>query len=184
VGLAATLTVVYYTPLLESSSRTQSGYAAMTSLALLSGCLFTASVMCPFRGQRAPALTTRLLALCGAAVLYGFHGWTLAQQPDQLPDARRQPWQISVNPAFDVSAAVGAEPAGMTMWILAVGTLCVAAAVVLFPARPKAGVANNVRGGSAVAKELVLAAGPTAVAAPACEAHPNGSPQAGRPPEG
>jgi cytochrome c oxidase assembly factor CtaG len=176
--------VLYYTPLLETSTRTQSGYAAMTSLALLSGCLFTASVMCPFRGQRAPALTTRLLALCGAAVLYGFHGWMLAQQPDQLPDARRQPWQISVNPAFDVSAAVGAEPAGMTMWILAVGTLCVTAAVVLFPARPKAGVANNVRGGSAVAKELVLAAGPTAVAAPECEAHPNGSPQAGRPPEG
>lgn len=181
VVLAATLTVLYYTPLLESSSRTQFGYAAMTSLALLSGCLFTASVMRPFRGQRAPALTTRLLALCGAAVLYGFHGWALAQQPDQLPDARRQLWQISVDPAFDV---VGAEPAGMAMWILAGGTLCVAAAVVLFPARRKAGVADNVRGGSAAAKELVLAAGPTAVAAPACEARPNGSPQAGRPPEG
>lgn len=189
VGLAATLTVLYYTPLLESSSGTQFGYAAMTSLALLSGCLFTASVMRPFGWHRASAPTTRLLALCGVAVLYGFHGWALAQQPDQLPDARRQPWQISVDPAFDVSAAVGAEPAGMAMWILAAGTLCVAAAVVLFPVRlfpvrRRAGLADNVRGERAAEKELVLAVGPTGVAAPACDARPKGSPQAGRPLEG
>jgi putative copper resistance protein D len=184
VGLAATLTVLYYTPLLESSSGTQFGYAAMTSLALLSGCLFMASVMRPFGWHGASALTTRLLALCGVAVLYGFHGWALAQQPDQLPDARRQPWQISVDPAFDASAALSAEPAGMAMWILAAGTLCVAAAVVLFPVRRRAGLADKVRGESPAEKELVLAAGPTAVATPACDARPKGSPQAGRPPEG
>ena len=46
-GLAAVLAALYYTPLLEYSSRTQFGYQAMALLALLSGCLFTASLARP-----------------------------------------------------------------------------------------------------------------------------------------
>jgi putative copper resistance protein D len=134
VGLAATVAVLYYTPLLEYSSATQFGYVAMTLPAVVFGCLFTAALTRSFGGPSSPTMTTRVLALGGAAVLYGFHGWALAQQPDQLPDARRQPWRITVDPGFDMSSA-GAEPAGIAMWVLAAGTLAMIAATVLFQSR-------------------------------------------------
>lgn len=130
VGLAATLAVLYYTPLLQYSSATQFGYAAMTVSAVVFGCLFTASLWRPFGFPSSSTMVMRLLALAGAAALYGFHGWALAQQPDQLPDARREPWQITVDPAVDLSLT-GAEPAGIAMWAVAAGTLAVVAAVML-----------------------------------------------------
>ena len=180
LGLAATLTLLYYTPLLEYSSSTQFGYAAMTILALLAGCLFTASVTRAFSRSASPTVAARLLALGGAAVLYSFHGWALAQQPDQLPDARRQPWQISVDPAFGIPSVGDAEPAGVAMWLIAAGSLLVAAAVVLFSARHKAGPLREARGSNAASRELVTASGPAAVTNPAFQSRPEGPPTAGR----
>lgn len=180
MGLAATLTLLYYTPLLEYSSTTQFGYAAMTMLALLAGCLLITSVTRAFSGPAAAALTGRLLALGGAAVFYSFNGWALAQQPDQLPDARREPWQISVNPAFDIASVVDAEPAGAAMWLIGAGSLGVATAVVLLSARRKAGVLPDGRGRHAAARELVAAYGPAAAAKPVFESRPERTPQAGR----
>jgi putative copper resistance protein D len=181
VGLAATLTLLYYTPLLEYSSSTQFGYAAMTMLALLAGCLLTASVTRAFSGPAAAAMTARLLGLGGTAVFYSLNGWALAQQPDQLPDARREPWQISVNPAFDIASVVEAEPAGVAMWLIGAGSLSVATAVVLLSARRKAGVPDG-RGRHAAAKELVAAYGPAAAANAVFESRPERTPQAGRAP--
>lgn len=176
VGLAATLAVFYYTPLLQYSSATQFGYAAMTVPALIFGCLFTASLWCPFGGPSPSTMTTRVLALCGAALLYGFYGWALAQQPDQLPDARREPWQITVDPAVGLSLG-NAEPAGIGMWALAAATLALAAAVMLLRARirPAPLEEGQVEPGQTGKLSVVSASSLIEVAQP--DSGPNESPQ-------
>ena len=176
VGLAATLAVLYYTPLLQYSSATQFGYAAMTVPALIFGCLFIASLWRPFGLPSSSTMTVRMLALGGAAVLYGFHGWALAQQPDQLPDTRREPWQITVDPAVDLSLA-GAEPAGIGMWALAAATLALVAAVMLVRARigPAPHEEGQVGSGQPGKQTAALGSGPVETAQP--DSGPNESPQ-------
>lgn len=175
VGLAATLAVLYYTPLLQYSSATQFGYAAMTVPALIFGCLFIASLWRPFGLPSSSTMTVRMLALGGAAVLYGFHGWALAQQPDQLPDARREPWQITVDPAVDLSLA-GAEPAGIGMWALAAASLALVAAVLLVQARIKPAPRDVGRRGSGQPGKQAAALGPGPVETAKPDSGPNESP--------
>ncbi|MBT2555673.1 cytochrome c oxidase assembly protein [Arthrobacter sp. ISL-5] len=138
VGLAAVLTVLYYTPLLEYSSRTQLGYGAMSVLALLSGCLFIASLAGSSGDSPAAGLAPGLMSIGGAAALYAIHGWALSQQPDQQPDSRKQEWLITVQQPWDLSLMAAPEPAGAAMWILAAGTLGVTALLVLLQARSRA----------------------------------------------
>ncbi|MDQ0864277.1 cytochrome c oxidase assembly protein [Arthrobacter globiformis] len=134
-GLAAVLAALYYTPLLEYSSRTQFGYQAMALLALLSGCLFTASLTRATSAGPGSSLPSRLATIGAVAALYAAHGWALAQQADQLPDSRRQEWLITVGLPWDQPVLAVVEPAGMAMWIIAGGTLLVAAAAVLSTSR-------------------------------------------------
>jgi putative copper resistance protein D len=176
VGLAATLAVLYYTPLLQYSSATQFGYAAMTVPALIFGCLFTASLWRPFGGPSPSTMTTRMLALGGAALLYGFHGWALAQQPDQLPDARREPWQITVDPAVDLSLG-GPEPAGIGMWALAAATLALVAAVMLLRARIKPALPAEGRVGPGQTGKLSAASASARIEIAKADSGPNESPQ-------
>ncbi|MEN8584327.1 cytochrome c oxidase assembly protein [Burkholderia sp. RS01] len=135
VGLAAVLAVLYYTPLLEYSSRTQLGYEAMSVLALLSGCLFASSLAGSSGARQASGLAAKLLSIGGTAVLYAIHGWALAQQPDQQPDSRRQEWLITVQQPWNHSVLAAPEPAGAVMWIVAAATLGVAALTVVLKAR-------------------------------------------------
>ena len=176
VGLAATLAVFYYTPLLQYSSATQFGYAAMTVPALIFGCLFTASLWRPFGGPSPSTMTTRVLALCGAALLYGFHGWALAQQPDQLPDARREPWQITVDPAVGLSLG-NAEPAGIGMWALAGATLALAAAVMLLRARIKPAPLEEGQAGPGQTGKLSVVSASSLIEVAQPDSGPNESPQ-------
>jgi putative copper resistance protein D len=110
----------------------------MSVLALLSGCLFIASLAGSSGDSPASGLSPRLLSIGGAGVLYAIHGWALSQQPDQQPDSRKQEWLITVQQPWDLSVLAAPEPAGTAMWILAAGTLCVAALVVLVQARRRA----------------------------------------------
>ncbi|KRE60747.1 hypothetical protein ASG92_21280 [Arthrobacter sp. Soil736] len=155
VGLAAVLTVLYYTPLLEYSSRTQLGYGAMSVLALLSGCLFIASLAGSSGDSPASGLAPRFLSIGGAAVLYAIHGWALSQQPDQQPDSRKQEWLITVGQPWDLSVMAAPEPAGAAMWILAAGTLGVAGLTVLLQARSRAVARHGRRHAIDRARELV-----------------------------
>jgi putative copper resistance protein D len=176
VGLAATLAVLYYTPLLHYSSATQFGYAAMTVPALIFGCLFISSLWRSFGVPPSSTVTMRLLALGAAAVLYGFHGWALAQQPDQLPDARREPWQIAVDPAVGLSLT-GAEPAGIAMWALAAATLALGAAVMLLQSRIKTAPLDEALAGKGQSGELTTCTGSARIAAAQADSSPNESPQ-------
>ncbi|MFE4542445.1 cytochrome c oxidase assembly protein [Arthrobacter sp. NPDC056727] len=162
-GLAAVLAAVYYTPLLDYSSRTQFGYQAMAVLALLSGCLFTAAIARTTGaghaddgdGRSGSSLASRLLALGAVAALYAVHGWALAQQADQLPDSRRQEWVIAVGQPWNQPLLAVVEPAGMAMWVIAASTLLAAAAMVLLRSRrPSAGTGKHVA--QQPAKDLVL----------------------------
>lgn len=174
VGLAAALAVLYYTPLLQYSSGSQFGYAAMTVTALVSGCLFTASL---WRSgvPSSSTVTVRLLALGAAAALYGFHGWALAQQPDQPPDARREPWQITVDPAVDLSLA-GTQPAGVAMWTLAAATLSLVAAVMLLQPRIRMAFLEEDRAGSEHGGRRTEASGSASIAVAQPDCGPNESP--------
>ena len=111
--MAAVLAVLYYTRLLEYSSRTQFGYQAMALLALFSGCLFFASLAHSPGGTPAASLATQLVTLAAVAGLYAMHGWALAQQADQLPDSRREAWVITANQPWDQPVRrVGQRPSG------------------------------------------------------------------------
>jgi len=134
-GLAAVLAALYYTPLLDYSSRTQFGYQAMALLALLTGCIFTASLTRPAGAGPESSLAARLVTIGAVAALYAVHGWALAQQADQLPDARRQAWLITVGQPLDQPLLAVVEPAGVAMWVIAAATLLAAAAAVLFRSR-------------------------------------------------
>lgn len=134
-GLAAVLAALYYTPLLDYSSRTQFGYQAMALLALLTGCTFTASLTRAPGAGPGSSLAARLGTLGAVAALYAVHGWALAQQADQLPDSRRQAWLITVGQPLDQPLLAVVEPAGVAMWVIAAATLLAAAAAVLFRSR-------------------------------------------------
>ncbi|WP_457971913.1 cytochrome c oxidase assembly protein [Arthrobacter sp. D1-17] len=175
VGLAATLAVLYYTPLLQYSSASQLGYAAMTALALVSGCLFTASLWRSFGVPSSSTVTVRLLALGAVAALYGFHGWALAQQPDQLPDARREPWQITVDSAVDLFLR-GAEPAGVAMWTLAAATLALVAAVMLLQPRIRLASLEDDRAGTEHVGDWTEASASARIAVAQADSGPNESP--------
>ena len=176
VGLAATLAIVYYTPLLQYSSASQFGYAAMSVSALVFGGLFTASLWRPFGIPSSSTVMVRLLALGAAAVLYGFHGWALAQQPDQLPDARREPWQITVDPAVGLSLT-GAEPAGVAMWGLAAASLALVTAVMLLQSRFGMAPLEEDRAGTEHAGKPTEASGSALIAVAQPDSGPNWSPQ-------
>ncbi|WP_104140728.1 cytochrome c oxidase assembly protein [Arthrobacter sp. ZGTC131] len=154
VGLAAVLAVLYYTPLLEYSSRTQLGYGAMSLLALLSGCVFVASLAGSAGDSPASGPASKLMSIGGAAVLYAIHGWALSQQPDQQPDSRKQEWLITVQQPWDLSVMGVPEPAGAAMWILAAGTLGVAAVTVVVQARSRATAQHRTHGAVDRAREL------------------------------
>jgi putative copper export protein/cytochrome c oxidase assembly factor CtaG len=134
-GMAAVLAALYYTPLLEYSSRTQFGYQAMALLALVSGCLFTASLSRNTSAGPGGSLASKLAAMGAVAALYAVHGWALAQQADQLPDTRRQAWVIAVGQPWSQPVLAVVEPAGTAMWVIAAGTLLAAAAAVLLRSR-------------------------------------------------
>lgn len=159
-GLAAVLAALYYTPLLEYSSRTQFGYQAMVLLALLSGCLFTASLARATDGGPGSSPASRLVTIGAVAALYAAHGWALAQQADQLPDSRRQEWLISVGQPWDQPVLAVVEPAGMAMWIIAAGTLLVAAAAVLSTSRRRRNPDARHRSATAPAHDLVMSSEP------------------------
>ena len=149
------MAALYYTPLLEYSSRTQFGYQGMALLALLSGCLFTASLARAADGP-GPSLASRLVTIGAVAALYAVHGWALAQQADQLPDSRRQEWLITVGQPWDQPVLAVVEPAGMAMWIIAAGTLLVAAATVLFQALRRRDLRARNRSASERTHDLVM----------------------------
>jgi cytochrome c oxidase assembly factor CtaG/putative copper export protein len=160
-GLAAVLAALYYTPLLEYSSRTQFGYQVMALLALLSGCLFIASLArTTDGGGPGSSLASRLVTLGAVAALYAAHGWALAQQADQLPDSRRQEWLITVGQPWDQPVLAVVEPAGMAMWIIAAGTLLVAAATVVSTSRRRREPGARHRSATERAHHLVMSSEP------------------------
>ncbi|MDQ1057840.1 cytochrome c oxidase assembly factor CtaG/putative copper export protein [Arthrobacter globiformis] len=155
-GLAAVLAALYYTPLLEYSSRTQFGYQAMALLALLSGCLFTASLARPTDGGPGSSLASRLVTIGAVAALYAAHGWALAQQTDQLPDSRRQEWLITVGQPWDQPVLAVVEPAGMAMWIIAAGTLLAVAVTEVSKSRRRRDPGARHRSATERAHDLVM----------------------------
>ena len=154
-GLAAVMAALYYTPLLDYSSRTQFGYQGMALLALLSGSLFTASLAGAAYGP-GPSLVSRLVTIGAVAALYAVHGWALSQQADQLPDSRRQEWVVTAAPPWDQPVLAFVEPAGIAMWIIAAGSLLVAAATVLFRAVGHCNVRARNRSASERTHDLVM----------------------------
>jgi putative copper resistance protein D len=135
----------------------------MALLALLSGCLFAASLACATT-DRGPgsSVAGRLVTIGAVAALYGVHGWALAQQADQLPDARRREWLITVGQPWDQPVLAVVEPAGAAMWVIAASTLFIAAAVVLYRARRRRtpGTGRRVRSASERAHDLVMSSEP------------------------
>ncbi|MDQ0617856.1 cytochrome c oxidase assembly protein [Arthrobacter globiformis] len=154
-GLGAVMAALYYTPLLDYSSRTQFGYQGMALLALLSGCLFTASLARAADGPGS-SLASRLVTIGAVAALYAVHGWALAQQADQLPDSRRQEWLVAVGQPWDQPVLAFVEPAGIAMWIIAAGALLVAAATELFRALRRRDVRARNRSATERTHDLVM----------------------------
>ncbi|MFC9335287.1 cytochrome c oxidase assembly protein [Arthrobacter sp. NPDC057009] len=154
--LAAVLAVLYYTPLLEYSSRTQFGYQAMALLALFSGCLFFASLAHSPGGTPAASLATQLVTLAAVAGLYAMHGWALAQQADQLPDSRREAWVVTASQPWDQPVLAVVEPAGAAMWMVAGCSLCAAAVVLLRRVGQRPSGSPGKHRDSAPAQDLVM----------------------------
>jgi putative copper resistance protein D len=159
-GLAAVLAVLYYTPLLEYSSRTQFGYQAMALLALLSGCLFTVSLARPSGGGPGLSRAASLVTIAAVAALYAAHGWAFAQQADQLPDSRRQEWLISVRQPWDQPLLAVVEPAGMAMWTIGAGALLAAAAIVVSTSRRRRDLSERNGSAGEPAQDLVMSSEP------------------------
>ena len=159
-GLAAVLAALYYTPLLDYSSRSQFGYQAMVLLALLSGCLFTVSLTRATGGGPGSSPASRLVTIGTVAALYAVHGWALAQQADQLPDSRRQEWAVTVGQPWDQPALVVVEPAGVAMWIIAAGSLLAAAAALLFRSRRRHAAGSGKHVARQPGQDLVLSSDP------------------------
>ena len=124
--LAASLLVIYYTPLLEWAAVGQIGYSIMTLLALLSGSLATAALTgAPDPGTSSVA-RQRMPVLAGMAGVYAFGGWKLTEQAP----AMELPWYTSVGHPWGLSAAAAAELGGPMMWSIAAISLAITAAMV------------------------------------------------------
>lgn len=131
--LAASLAAIYYTPLLEWSAGGQIGYSTMTLLALLSGCLATASLTgTPVPGT-GNAARKRLPVVAGMAGLYAFGGWRLVEQAP----AMELPWYTSVGRPWGPSTAAAAELGGPIMWSAAAISLAIMAAMVIKGSTPR-----------------------------------------------
>lgn len=155
-GLAAVLSALYYTPLLDYSARTQFGYQAMALLALLSGCLFTATFTRATDSGPGSSRAARLGTIGAVAALYAVHGWALAQQADQLPDSRRQEWVVTVSQPWDQPALTAVEPAGMAMWVIAAITLLAATGAVLVRSRRRPAPTAGKHAARQPARDLVM----------------------------
>jgi putative copper resistance protein D len=131
--LAASLFLIYFTPLLEWSAVGQIGYSVMSLLALLSGCLSTAALTGAQAFGTSGALRKRLPVVAGMAGIYAFCGWKLGEQAPSLELA----WYTSVGRPWGPSPAAAAEVAGPTMWLIAAVTLPVITAVVVVQRTPR-----------------------------------------------
>lgn len=142
--LAASLSAIYYTPLLEWSAVGQIGYSSMSLLALLSGCLATAALTgTPDTGAR-NAARKRLVVVAGMAGLYAFGGWKLLEQAP----AMELPWYTSIGQPWGPSPAAAAEMGGPLMWSIAAATLAITTAMVIIrrdsaPQDPHPGPADS-----------------------------------------
>ena len=124
--LAASLLVIYYTPLLEWAAVGQIGYSIMTVLALLTGSLATAALTAtPHHGAGHDA-RQRLFVLAGMAGVYAFVGWKLMEQAP----AMEMPWYTAVGQPWGMAAAAAPELGGAIMWSIAALSLAVTAAKV------------------------------------------------------
>jgi putative copper resistance protein D len=131
--LAASLFLIYFTPLLEWSAVGQIGYSVMSLLALLSGCVSTAALTGAQAFGTSGALRKRLPVVAGMAGIYAFCGWKLGEQAPSLELA----WYTSVGRPWGPSPAAAAEVAGPTMWLIAAVTLPVITAMVVAQRTPR-----------------------------------------------
>ena len=123
--LAASLLVIYYTPLLEWAAVGQIGYSTMTLLALLAGSLATATLTAAPDHGTGNAASQRLFVLAGMAGVYAFGGWKLTEQAP----AMEMPWYTSVGQPWGLAAAAAPELGGTIMWSIAAITLAITAAM-------------------------------------------------------
>lgn len=121
--LAASLLVIYYTPLLEWAAVGQIGYGITTMLALVTGSLATAALTAAPDHGTGNAARQRLFVLAGMAGVYAFGGWKLTEQAP----AMELPWYTSVGHPWGLSAAAAAELGGHMMWSIAAVALAITA---------------------------------------------------------
>jgi putative copper resistance protein D len=124
--LAASLLVIYYTPLLEWAAVGQIGYSTMTLLALLTGSLATAALIAA-PDQGISSSRSRLFVLAGMAGVYAFGGLKLLEQAP----AMEMPWFTLVGQPWGFSPAAAAELGGPIMWSIAAVALAITAAMII-----------------------------------------------------
>jgi len=88
VVIALSLNAFYYTPLLKLAATSQLGFSAMTLLALLTGCLFTAAMTGAVHEGHRKARLWRLAALAVTAGVYAVYGRALSMQAAELEHRR------------------------------------------------------------------------------------------------
>ncbi|WP_104044847.1 cytochrome c oxidase assembly protein [Arthrobacter sp. ZGTC412] len=125
--LAASLLVIYYTPLLEWAAVGQIGYSIMTLLALLTGSLATAALTAAPDHGAGSSSRNRLFVLAGMAGVYAFGGLKLMEQAP----AMEVPWYTLVGQPWGLSPAAAAELGGPIMWSIAAMSLAITAAMVM-----------------------------------------------------
>jgi putative copper resistance protein D len=131
--IALSLNAFYFTPLLELGAITQLGFSAMTLLALLSGCLFTAAMTGAVQGDRRQERRWRLAVLAVTAGVYAVYGRALSTQAAEL----EQPWYFAVGQPWGASGAASPELGGPVMWAISAATLAVIALMVSLPRTPE-----------------------------------------------
>ena len=131
--IALSLNAFYYTPLLGLAALTQLGFSAMTLLALLSGCLFTAAMTGAVQGDHLHARRWRLVVLAVTAGVYAVYGRALSAQAAEL----EQPWYFAVGQPWGAPDAASPELGGPVMWAIAAATLAVIALMALLPPTPR-----------------------------------------------
>lgn len=125
--LAASLLVIYYTPLLEWAAVGQIGYSIMTLLALLTGSLATAALTAAPDHGAGSSSRNRLFVLAGMAGVYAFGGLKLMEQAP----AMEVPWYTLVGQPWGLSPAAAAELGGPIMWSIAAMSLAITAVMVM-----------------------------------------------------
>jgi putative copper resistance protein D len=125
--LAASLLVIYYTPLLEWAAVGQIGYSTMTLLALLTGSLATAALTAAPDQGTSSSSRNRLFVLAGMAGVYAFGGLKLMEQAP----AMEVPWYTSVGQPWGLSPGAAAELGGPIMWSIAAISLAITAAMLI-----------------------------------------------------